>query len=325
MRPIDRADGMVVAVKTEIEIRHLRVFEAVVEAGTYTRAARTLGLSQSTVSETLSALERALGVELFRKASKGVSLTASGEVLLSYAQRMSALGAELVAAVAGVSTDVKATLMVSAVESVSAYVLPSHLAALRGRWPAVRVEVLTGSCAEIRERVSAGASDLGLVLEAERGPRTEPILAKARLLILAAPTHPLAGAHATPDQLRRSDFYMCDAAGLYHQALRHHFDAAEVPAPRMQGMGTIEGVKRAILAGGPALGLLPEHAVLVEMHDGALKEVRVRPALPSVVLRAVFAPGRARSPVAVDLLQSLSDSLRKAAPSPPRKGAKPTR
>ena len=70
MPPIGRADGMVLPVKTEIELRHLRVFAAVVDAGTYTRAARALGLSQSTVSETLSALERALGVELFRKAAK---------------------------------------------------------------------------------------------------------------------------------------------------------------------------------------------------------------------------------------------------------------
>src|SRR5262249_4789527 len=159
------------------------------------------GISQSTVSETLSALERAAGVELFRRGSKGVALTPSGDVLLSYARRMSELGGELVAALAGVSTEVKATLVVSAVESVGAYLLPSRLAVLRERWPAVRVEVLTGSCPEIRERVAAGASDLGLVLEPEGGPETEPILAKARLLILAAPSHPLARARVTPEQL----------------------------------------------------------------------------------------------------------------------------
>lgn len=299
---------MVAIVKAEIELRHLRVFAAVVDAGTHTRAARELGLSQSTVSETLSALERALGVELFRKTSKGIALTASGEVLLSYARRMSALGAELVAALADASTEVKATLVVSAVESVSAYVLPSRLAVLRARWPAVRVEVITGSCAEIRERVAAGACDLGLVLEAESGPEAGEVLARARLLILASPAHPLARVRATPDQLRRSDFYMCDAAGHYHHALRQLFDAAQLPLPRMQAMGTIEGVKRAILAGGAALGLLPEHAVEAERRDGALAEVRVTPALPPVVLRAVLAPGTVPPPVVDDLLHSLRGS-----------------
>jgi len=294
--------------KSELELRQLRVFAAVVDAGTYTRAARALGISQSTVSETLSALERTLGVGLFRKAAKGLALTPSGEVLLAYARRMSALTSELVGALADASSDVKGTLVVSAVESVGAYVLPSRLAALRGRWPAVRVEVLTGSCEEIRDRVARGESDVGLVLEPETGSEVGAVLAKARLLILGAPTHPLARRGATADQLGHCDFYMCDAAGNYHQALRHLFDAAEVPAPRMQAIGTIEGVKRAILAGGTALGLLPEHAVEPELRDGVLAEVRVRPALPSVVLRAVLAPDTPPPPVVDDLLDSLRGS-----------------
>jgi DNA-binding transcriptional LysR family regulator len=299
-------------VKTELELRHLRVFAAVVDAGTHTRAARALGISQSTVSETLSALERAVGVELFRKSAKGApALTPSGEVLLGYARRMFALNSELAGALADASTRVKATLVVSAVESIGAYVLPSRLAALREHWPAVRVEVLTGSCSEIRERVGAGESDLGLVLEPETGSAGGPILAKARLLILGAPTHPLARRVAPADELRDCDFYMCDAGGNYHQALLHHFEAAGVPAPRMQAMGTIEGVKRGILSGGTALGLLPEHAVEPELRDGVLAEVRVSPALPCVVLRAVSAPGALDSPVVHDLIEALRGSPRR--------------
>jgi DNA-binding transcriptional LysR family regulator len=295
-------------VKAEVELRQLRVFAAVVDAGTHTRAARALGLSQSTVSETLSALERTLGVRLFRKAPKGLALTASGEILLAYAHRMSGLTSELVRALAEASPDVNATLVVSAVESVGSYVLPSRLAALRARWPGVRAEVLTGTCAEIRDRVAAGLSDVGLVLEREDGPESDAILAKARLLILGAPTHALARRGGAADEMRHCDFYMCDAAGNYHQSLRQFFDAAQVPPPRMVAVGTIEGVKRAILAGGTALGLLPEHAVEPELRDGVLREVRVRPALPSVVLRAVRAAGAARSAVVDELLDSLRGS-----------------
>jgi len=298
-------------VKTELELRHLRVFAAVVDASTHTRAARALGLSQSTVSETLSALERAVGVELFRKAARGaLALTPSGEVLLGYARRMSALSNELVDALARASSDVKATLVVSAVESIGAYVLPQRLALLRARWPAVRVEVLTGSCADIRERVTAGESDLGLVLEPETGPVTgaSETLAKARLLILGAPTHPMTRGQARPEDLRRCDFYMCDAAGNYHQALLRYFEAAGVEAPRMQAMGTIEGVKCSVLAGGTALGLLPEHAVESELRDGLLAEVRIAKALPFVVLRAVTAPGAPHSPVVDDLIDALRGS-----------------
>ena len=294
--------------KTELELRHLRVFAAIVEAGTRTRAAKALGLSQSTVSETLSALERTIGVELFRKAARGsLALTPSGQVLLEYARRMFALGNELAGALANASSDVRATLLVSAVESIGAYVLPSKLAALRARWPAVRVEVLTGSCREIRERVAAGESDVGLVLEPEAGPEAGGgvVLAKARLLIIGPASHPLARGKAAADALRRCDFYMCDSGGNYHQVLRRHFERAGVKAPRMQAMGTIEGVKRGILAGGMALGLLPEHAVEPELRDRVLAEIRVSPALPSVVLRAVQSPEARPSPVADDLIDTL--------------------
>lgn len=310
MPTIGQADGKVTPMKAELELRQLRVFAAVAEAGTHTRAARALGVSQSTVSETLSALERTLGVGLFRKAAKGLAPTASGEILLAYTRRMTALTSELVAALAEASSAVKATLVVSAVESVGAYVLPSRLQALRARWPAVRLEVLTGSCDEIRERVARGESDVGLVLEPQAGSGGGPVLATARLLILCSPTHPLARRGATPDQLGRCDFYMCDAAGNYHQALRQLFEAAQAPAPRVQALGTIEGVKRAIVAGGTALGLLPEHAVERELREGLLAELRVRPALPCVALRAVLAPGALRSAVVEDLLDALRGSPR---------------
>jgi DNA-binding transcriptional LysR family regulator len=295
-------------VKSDLELRQLRVFAAVVDAGTRTRAARALGISQSTVSETLSALERTLGVALFRKSGKGLALTPAGEIVLAHARQMFGLSAGLVSALASASAAVKGTLSVSAVESIGAYVLPSRLAALRSRWPSVRVEVLTGDCGQIRDRVAGGESDVGLVLEPEGGSEGGPILARARLLILAAPGHPLARRRATTEQLQGCEFYMCDAGGNYHQTLRQHFDSAEVPTPRMEAMGTIEGVKRGILGRTTALGLLPEHAVEPELKDGILAEVLLSPPLASVVLRAVLAPSGLPSPVVEDLLESLRGS-----------------
>ena len=98
---------------------------------------------------------------------------------------------------------------------------------------------------------------------------------------------------------------MSDAAGDYHQVLRRHFETAELPPPRTQSLGSVEGVKRGILAGGAALGLLPAHALEQELGEGVLAEVHVKPALPGLVLRAVVAPGGPSSPVVEDLIDSL--------------------
>jgi DNA-binding transcriptional LysR family regulator len=295
-------------VKTELELRHLRVFVTLVEAGAHTRAARALGVSQSTVSETMSALERTLGTPLFRKAGKGAMLTPSGEALLPYAQKILALSGELVTELAKVSTDVSATLVVTAVESLCTYVLPSRLAILRERWPKARLEVIPGACADIRASVAAGKSDLGLTLGAEADDDDGLILAKGRLVIVCSPSHPLAGSVASAEQLRAFDFYMCDAAGDYHQMLRKHFEAAQFPPPRMQALGTVEGVKRGIVVGGTAVGLLPAHAIVDELRDGALAEIAVTPQFPGLALRSVMRGGAMTSPLVEALVESLRDS-----------------
>jgi len=207
--------------------------------------------------------------------------------------------------VAAVSNEVNATLVVAANESLCTYVLPSRLAALRERWPKVRLEVVTGACAEIRDSVTAGKSDLGLVLEGDVGLKDGFTLAAAELLVVAAPGHALVRSGATPDDLRRCDFYMSDATGNFHQLLRQYFEAAEAPVPMTQSLGSVEGVKRGILAGGAALGVLPSHAVEQELRGGVLCVVHVRPPLPGLVLRAVLAPGGNLAAPAEELVQGL--------------------
>jgi len=299
--------------KTDLELRQLRVFVSVVESGAHARAARALGISQSTISETLSAMERTLGTAIFRKSAKGSVLTPAGDALLPYAKQMLALASECVTELAKVSTSVSGTLVVAAVESLSAYVLPQPLAALRARWPKARLEIVTGVCAEIRASVAAGKSDLGLIIEAEAGQDENSIIARTQLVIFCAPAHPFANRAPSPDQLQRCDFYMSDAAGDYHQVLRQFFETADVPLPRMQALGTVEGVKRGILAGADALGLLPAHAVEQELADGVLAEVHVKPALRGLAMRAVLAPGSAESPMVDDLIAVLRGSSLRAA------------
>ncbi len=295
-----------IVVKTDLELRHLRVFLTVVETGTHTRAARALGLSQSTVSETLFALERTLGTPLFRKNGKGATITPAGLALLPYAKRMLALTNDLVAELARLSTDTNATLSVSAVESLTTYVLPARLATLREQWPNARFDVRVATCPEIREHVAAGKSDIGLILEAELSASDGSELARTSFSVFGTPDHPLVGQPASPDQMRHFDFYMSDAAGSYHQALRHYFDAAQAPMPRTQALGTVEGVKRGIMAGGSALGLLPAYVIAREVRDGTVAEIHPNPALPRLVMRAIVSNEGQRPPMVDALIETLS-------------------
>ncbi|NJM35197.1 MAG: LysR family transcriptional regulator, partial [Rhodomicrobium sp.] len=72
----------------------LRIFEAVARLGGMNRAAAELNTVQSNVTARIRALEDELGLPLFRRSSRGVSLTAAGERLLPYAKRIAELLSE---------------------------------------------------------------------------------------------------------------------------------------------------------------------------------------------------------------------------------------
>src|SRR5262245_50792222 len=70
----------------DIELKHLRLMQAVAREGTMTRAARQLHLTQPALSHQLADLERGLGAALFRRTSRGMILTPAGARLLTSAE-----------------------------------------------------------------------------------------------------------------------------------------------------------------------------------------------------------------------------------------------
>ena len=120
-----------------MDVRQLRAFVALVERGRVTTAARALGLAQSSVSEALVALERAVGASLVIRGhgNDKARLTDAGNALLPHARAVLSAIDEAQTAVASATTDARATVDIAANESTSTYLLPSALCRLRDMWP----------------------------------------------------------------------------------------------------------------------------------------------------------------------------------------------
>jgi DNA-binding transcriptional LysR family regulator len=300
-----------------LEVRQLRAFVALVEQGSVTAAAQSLGLAQSTVSEALSSLERALGAPLFvrRRGTHDLVLTDAGSALLPHARGVLERISAAHVAVAGATTGARARIAIATNESLSTYVLAPHLDVLRRRWPNTTFEVSVLMCTAIRAVVEAGEFDFALSLQpcedAANGVAAERTVVSddVPLVIFAQPGHPLANRRRSRpvrrDALGDHTLYLSDAAGDFHLLVRRFLEHDGLPGPHLQPTGSIESVKRAVLADPLAVGMLPGYALLDEFRDRKLAPVPVQPGPPRMRLEALLSRARAHHPATRQLLEEV--------------------
>lgn len=123
----------------------LRVIATVAGSGSFRAAAEKLGYTQSAVSRQVAATESAVGVPLFERHARGVSMTAAGEVMVRHASRVidDLAGARL--ELAGLRDRLAGLLSVGAYPTAAAVLLPRAIAALKAMHPGVEVRLLEAS------------------------------------------------------------------------------------------------------------------------------------------------------------------------------------
>jgi DNA-binding transcriptional LysR family regulator len=306
-----------------LELRQLRAFVALIDEGSVTAAASALKLAQSTVSESLAALERTLGTSVVRR-HRGTHesvLTPAGQALLPNARDLLAGVEKTCIAVAEAAVKARGAVNIVANESVSTYVLPKVLAPLRARWPNTQFSVSVATCASVRRGIEDGTFDLGVILQeakqpAQAGPKVgrywqeHEILAPViPLIIFAAEAHPLAR-RKLPEQTRRSELmgflmFVSDPAGEFHELITNFLLEDGVPTARIQSAGSIEGVKRGVTGDPHALGILPAYAIREELRAGRFVRLGVTPTPPAMQLVALLSGVQHRHPGAIELVNGI--------------------
>ena len=178
-----------------MDLRQLRLFLAVAEAGHFTRAAERVNLSQPALTHNIRQLEEGLGVTLFERTPRGARLTPAGEALLPDARHLLTYAeeSERRARRAGGHADDLLRVAFDFTEFGSVAVMPSLLGAFRERFPDAAVEVLTLPGADVERAVAGDGADFGFMLGPPERPELEfhPLLTGEFKLLLPA-AHPLA-------------------------------------------------------------------------------------------------------------------------------------
>ncbi|WP_335933090.1 transcriptional regulator CynR [Streptomyces sp. PTD5-9] len=152
------------------ELRHLRYLIAVVEHGSFTRAADDLHISQPTLSQQIRQLERAVGAQLLDRGARGVRATDAGEVYVRHARR--ALG-ELAAAdraVLDVADLSRGHLRLATTPTFTAYLVGPLARELHTRHPGVTLDVREMTQDRIEASLLADELDLGIAFEGDQLP-----------------------------------------------------------------------------------------------------------------------------------------------------------
>lgn len=154
-----------------MDLTSLEIFEAVAEQSSVTKAAAVLGRVPSNVTSRIQQLEADLGVSLFERNSRKMTLTSEGETFRSYARRIRGLAAEARQAIRAVRPSGK--LLLGTMESTAVSRLPDVLSQYRTLFPDVSLHLEMGATRDLAREVLKGGLDCALVAR----PGTDTVLA----------------------------------------------------------------------------------------------------------------------------------------------------
>jgi DNA-binding transcriptional LysR family regulator len=185
-----------------VELRHLAALEAVARAGSFGRAARELGYTQSAVSQQIAQLERIVGQQLIHRPGgpRRVEPTEAGLLLLGHADaivaRLDAARADMAALAEGTA----GTLRVGIYQSVGARLLPALVRRFRAQWPLVGVRVREeSSAADLLRLLEHGELDLTFAdLPLPEGPFEWAELLQDPYVLLVSADSELASLESAP-------------------------------------------------------------------------------------------------------------------------------
>lgn len=176
-------------------LRQLAYFVAVAESGTIKGAVERLFVSSSSISEAISELERELGVQLLlRRKAHGIALTQAGSEVLAAARKLLAEAGELQFSARGLGEALTGRIVIGCFSTMAALLLPRLIDEFQARHPAVEVDIIDGTQAEVQHALDKGQCELAILYDdADLLPRlTREVLFHASPHVVLRAGHPLA-------------------------------------------------------------------------------------------------------------------------------------
>ncbi len=271
-----------------VDLRSLEVFYWVARLGSFRGASERLHTTQPAVSQRIAGLEAHLGVRLFDRGSRAVTLTAKGRELLDYADRMLRLRAEMLVAVSEPSGQ-SGVLRLGVSETIVHTWLSAFIERVHTLYPAVTLEIDVDVSPVLRDALVDNRIDLAFLL----GPVSHPHvvnydLARYPLALVARSDLPLPPEPLDVEDLNRLRIITYPRTTRPHIAVREMLTRRGLPPPRLFSTASLSTMVRMTLDG-IGLGIIPAAVVSREVRDGVLRIVDCTVTLPELAFTATHA------------------------------------
>jgi len=174
-----------------LEIRHLRYFLAVAEAGSFSRAADRLGISQPSVSQQIRDLETGLRVSLFQRRGKRILLTPRGLIFQEHARAILRQLENFLQELNSEPGQLRGALHLGVVPVLNVPLVPHLLGLFAANHPGISVIVEEISSTEIETALEEGRMDVGLGFVTRHSPNLRyERLCKDEFALIVSETHP---------------------------------------------------------------------------------------------------------------------------------------
>src|SRR5579884_2311688 len=258
-----------------MDLAALKIFLAVAQERSFSRAAAKVHRTQPAVSQAVRRLEVELGEQLFDRSSKTGTLTEAGRMLQNYGQRLVRLAEETESAVRDLRDLRRGRVLIGANEAAVHTLLPL-IGRFRREYPDITIDVRRVPARQIAVEVQQGSLDFGALTfhPTEPGLLEVPV-GTDELVLLAPPTHRLAKRREVRmEELAAEPIVAHNDPSPARERVLRLFEQRRIPLRMVIALPSLDGIKRAVeLKLG--LALLPRRCAITEIASGRLAAVPV--------------------------------------------------
>ena len=283
-----------------LNLHLLRLFATVAKAGSFSKAADSLLLSQPSISKGVRDFELQLGCRLLDRTPRGVTPTREGLALLRHADTLFAAERDAEDELRALRNLDSGSLRIGASTTIATYFLPDYLGAFHARYPGIDLQLASANTRDIAQMMLAHEIEVGLV----EGPvEDEGLLAEPwrtdEMVLIAGPQHPFAQDRTAiePGRIAGEIFIMREPGSGSREVVAKALARLTIDPARTLEIGSTEAIKQ-MVAAGLGVAIVSAAAAKDQVALGRLKTVEMRNLSIVRTLWKLKAPGRVEVPAA---------------------------